>query len=234
MRSDTRRRSAHPRAPWAGTGTRDREPSRCSAHPCGRRSASPPHGREASDGGTGNGRRQPERAEATGRTVGAGGERGAGTRRVRPARRSGGAPGLGRGAAGVVTTAHGGCATRTDRRRRRVLDDRGGPDGTVHRPIVVTEATAPTAFEFVTDATLTTKKGATSVWTDVHRYEIAPEGRGCRIAYTLRVTRISALPGMLRIFNWPVLSSMGVRAAAGMAAKGIANLSAMAEERTAA
>jgi hypothetical protein len=99
---------------------------------------------------------------------------------------------------------------------------------------VVTEATPPTAFEFVTEAILTTKKGATSVWTDVHRYEIAPEGRGCRIAYTLRVTRISALPGMLRIFNWPVLSSMGVRAAAGMAAKGIANLSAMAEERTAA
>jgi hypothetical protein len=99
---------------------------------------------------------------------------------------------------------------------------------------VVTEATPPTAFEFVTEAILTTKKGATSVWTDVHRYEIAPDERGCRIAYTLRVTRISALPGMLRIFNWPVLSSMGVRAAAGMAEKGIANLSAMAEERTVA
>jgi len=99
---------------------------------------------------------------------------------------------------------------------------------------VVTEAIPSSTFEFVTEATLTTKKGASSVWTDVHRYEIAPDGEGCRISYTLRVTRISALPGMLRIFNVPVLSSMGVRAAAGMAKKGIANLSAMAEGRLAA
>jgi hypothetical protein len=108
------------------------------------------------------------------------------------------------------------------------------PMGSFTDRSVVTEATPSSAFEFVTDATLTTKKGATSVWTDVHRYAITPDGRGCRIAYTLRVTRISALPGMLRIFNWPVLSSLGVRAAAGLARNGVANLSAMAEERTAA
>jgi len=108
------------------------------------------------------------------------------------------------------------------------------PMGSFADRSVVTEATPSSAFEFVTEATLTTKRGATSVWTDVHRYVITPDGRGCRIAYTLRVTHVSALPGMLRIFNWRVLSSMGVRAAAGLARNGVANLSAMAEERTAA
>ncbi len=63
---------------------------------------------------------------------------------------------------------------------------------------VVTEATRPSAFEFVTEATLTTKKGASSVWTNVHRYELEPTTSGCRIAYTLRVARISDLPGLLR------------------------------------
>lgn len=96
---------------------------------------------------------------------------------------------------------------------------------------VVTEATPTSAFEFVTEATLTTKKGAASVWTNVHRYELESTPRGCRIAYTLRVTRISDLPGPLRIFNWPVLSSMGVRAASGLARKGVANLAGLAEER---
>ncbi len=100
---------------------------------------------------------------------------------------------------------------------------------------VVTEATPPRAFEFVTQATLTTNGGSTSVWTNVHRYEIEPVVQGgCRITYALRVTRISALPGMLRIFNWPVLSTMGERAASGSAAKGVANLARLAEERASA
>ena len=96
---------------------------------------------------------------------------------------------------------------------------------------VVTEATRPSAFEFVTEATLTTKKGASSVWTNVHRYELEPTAHGCRIAYTLRVTRISDLPGMLRVFNWPVLSSIGEHAASGLARKGAVNLAGLAEER---
>lgn len=99
---------------------------------------------------------------------------------------------------------------------------------------VVTEASPSTAFEFVTEATLTTKKGAPSVWTNVHRYELEPTSQGCRIAYSLRVTRISELPGMLRIFNWPVARSLAVRASAALPRRGVANLSAMAEERTTA
>lgn len=99
---------------------------------------------------------------------------------------------------------------------------------------VVTAAIQSSTFEFVTEATLTTKKGASSVWTNVHRYDIEAAEQGCRISYSLHVTRVSDLPGMLRIFNWPVLSSLGVRAATGLAKKGVANLAAMAEERSAA
>ena len=99
---------------------------------------------------------------------------------------------------------------------------------------VVTEATRPSAFEFVTEATLTTKKGASSVWTNVHRYELGRTAHGCHIAYTLRVTRISDLPGLLRVFNWPVLSSIGGHAAAGLAKKGAVNLAGLAEERATA
>jgi hypothetical protein len=98
---------------------------------------------------------------------------------------------------------------------------------------VVTEASPSSAFEFVTEATLTTRKGTSSVWTNVHRYRLAPTSQGCRIAYTLRVTRISDLPGVLRIFNWPVLSSLAVRASAALPRKGVANLAAMAEEHSA-
>lgn len=97
---------------------------------------------------------------------------------------------------------------------------------------VVTEATPSTAFEFVTEATLTTKKGEVAEWTNVHRYEIASEGDGSRVTYTLRVTRISALPGMLAIFNWPMLSGLAVRASSSLAKKGVRNVTAMAEEGT--
>ena len=97
---------------------------------------------------------------------------------------------------------------------------------------VVTEATHPSAFEFVTEATLTTKKGATSVWTNVHRYEIDAVPLGCHIRYTLRVERVTSLPGLLAIFNWPLLRSLALRASAALPRKGLANLAAMAEERS--
>jgi hypothetical protein len=98
---------------------------------------------------------------------------------------------------------------------------------------VVTDATPSSTFEFVTEATFTTKKGASSVWTVVHRYALVPTAQGCRISYTLRITRISDLPGVLRIFNWPVLSPIAVRASSSMSRKGVENLAAMAEERAA-
>jgi uncharacterized protein YndB with AHSA1/START domain len=96
---------------------------------------------------------------------------------------------------------------------------------------VVTEATPDVALEFVTEAALTTKKGVRSEWTNVHRYEIAPDGDGSRLRYTLRVQRISALPGALATFNVPVLSGLAVRASSRLAKKGVRNAAAMAAER---
>jgi hypothetical protein len=106
------------------------------------------------------------------------------------------------------------------------------PMGSFADRSVVTEATPSSAFEFVTEATLTTKRGATSFWTNVHRYEITAGERGCRVDYTLRVTRISALPGMLVTLNWPGFSALAIKAGAALAGRGLANLTAMAEERS--
>jgi uncharacterized protein YndB with AHSA1/START domain len=96
---------------------------------------------------------------------------------------------------------------------------------------VVTEAEPPRSFEFVTEARLTTKKGAVADWTNVHRYEITPTDDGCRIVYSLRISRISALPGMLAWFNVPVLGSIMTKAATSLPKRGLRNLADMAEER---
>jgi uncharacterized protein YndB with AHSA1/START domain len=98
---------------------------------------------------------------------------------------------------------------------------------------VVTEATRPSVFEFVTEARLVTKKGRIADWTNVHRYELTPSAGGCRIAYTIRVTRISALPGALALFNVRILSGVVLKASEGVASRGIENLSTLAEERAA-
>jgi uncharacterized protein YndB with AHSA1/START domain len=99
---------------------------------------------------------------------------------------------------------------------------------------VVTEATRPSTFEFVTEASLETKKGARSDWTVVHRYDLTPSGTGTRIVYTIRITRVSDLVGMLAIFKVPVLSTIALKGSAGVARRGVANLAAMAEERASA
>lgn len=96
---------------------------------------------------------------------------------------------------------------------------------------VVTVAEPPRSFEFVTEARLTTKKGKVADWTNVHHYEIRPTDDGCRISYSLRITRISALPGMLAWFNVPVLGSLVTKAAASLPKRGLRNLTDMAEER---
>ncbi len=96
---------------------------------------------------------------------------------------------------------------------------------------VVTEARSPTLFEFVTEAHLETKKGKISDWTNVHRYELAPTPEGCRITYSVTVTRISALPGMLAVFNSRLLSGLVTKAAGGVGRRGVRNLARLAEER---
>ena len=94
---------------------------------------------------------------------------------------------------------------------------------------VVTEAIRPSLFGFVTEAHFVTKKGAVADWTVVHRYAIESADGGSRITYTIRVVRISALPGMLRLFNAPVLSALLMRFAVCGPKRGLRNLSRLAE-----
>ncbi|HEY7659156.1 MAG TPA: SRPBCC family protein [Actinomycetota bacterium] len=97
---------------------------------------------------------------------------------------------------------------------------------------VVTEASRPGLFEFVTEARLTTKRDVVVEWTLVHRYEIKPEGSGCRIVYDVRIVRLSPTPGALALFTMPGLRSVLMRIGASYSRKGLRNLVRMAEERS--
>lgn len=108
------------------------------------------------------------------------------------------------------------------------------PMGRFHDRSVVTEATRPTTFEFVTEATLETKKGKSSDWTLIHRYELEPADGGSQIAYTVRITRISEFVGLLKVFEIPLLSRLAMKASAGVGQRGVRNLARMAEERATA
>lgn len=99
---------------------------------------------------------------------------------------------------------------------------------------VVTEASRPGLFEFVTEARLSTKQGKVVEWTNIHRYEIATRAEGCRISYTLRVVRISELPGELAVLKVPGLRSLGLRISASFARRGVRNLAQLAWERAGA
>jgi hypothetical protein len=103
------------------------------------------------------------------------------------------------------------------------------PMGSFSDRSVVTEATPGEAFEFVTEAHLQTKSGKGVDWTNVHRYELSPDGDGSRIAYTIRITRISRLVGMLGAFRVPGLRALGLKASEGVARRGVRNLARLAE-----
>lgn len=96
---------------------------------------------------------------------------------------------------------------------------------------VVTEAVPPRLLEFVTEARLDTKKGKAVLWTNVHRYEIEPAASGCRVEYTIRIVRLSALPGAMVLFKVPVLSAIGLKVSASYARRALRNLATLAEER---
>lgn len=97
---------------------------------------------------------------------------------------------------------------------------------------VVTEATRPRLFEFVTEARLTTKKGPVAEWTNVHRYELTPQEGGCVITYSLRTVRISELPGPMAMFNVPGLRGLLLRVGGSNLRRGLRNLARMAERGT--
>jgi hypothetical protein len=98
---------------------------------------------------------------------------------------------------------------------------------------VVTEASRPSLFEFVTDARLSTRKGQVVEWTDIHRYELTPQGAGCRISYTDVANRFSDLPGAMALFKVPGLRWIGLKISGSYARGGLRNLARMAEERAA-
>jgi hypothetical protein len=96
---------------------------------------------------------------------------------------------------------------------------------------VVTEASRPGVFEFVTEAQLATKKGAVVEWTIIHRYDVTPRDEGCLIAYTYRMARISSLPGPLVLFKVPGLRALLLKVSSSYAGRGLRNLGVMAEAR---
>ncbi len=106
------------------------------------------------------------------------------------------------------------------------------PMGTFSDRSVVTEAIPGKVFEFVTEARLTTRKGSASDWTNVERYELEPTTGGCRIVSTSRVTRISAMPGMLGAFNVPGLRALGLAVSAKVSRRSVRNLARLAEEHS--
>jgi hypothetical protein len=105
------------------------------------------------------------------------------------------------------------------------------PMGTFDDRSVVTEASPGRAFEFVTEARLTTKKGEVSNWTSVERYELTSTPEGCRIVCIGRITRIDELPGMVALFNVPVLRGLGLKVSAKVSRRTVRNLARFAEER---
>ena len=104
------------------------------------------------------------------------------------------------------------------------------PAGTFADRSVVTEATRPEVFEFVTEGRLTPKKAGKplSECTVTTRYEIEPHGNGCRVSYRAHVTRWTNAPAMLtsrvmRPLAKVVLASFGKRT--------VRNLIASADQR---
>jgi hypothetical protein len=109
-----------------------------------------------------------------------------------------------------------------------------GSDGKVARwsdRSVVTEATRPEVFEFVTEGRREGKPGS-QPWlaTAVHRYEIAREDGGCRVTYTQDLTRLAGAPRMLLA---PGISRIMFWISARYMRRGFQNLLALAEEQVA-
>lgn len=107
-----------------------------------------------------------------------------------------------------------------------------GSDGKVARwsdRSVVTEATRPEVFEFVTEGRRDGKPGARP-WlsTAVHRYEIASVPGGCQVRYTEELTRLTGAP---RILFARGINRIVFRMSAKYMRRGFDALLALAEER---
>ena len=95
---------------------------------------------------------------------------------------------------------------------------------------VVTEATRPQVFEFVTEGRREGKAGGRPwLTTAVHRYEMAPMDGGCSVTYTQDLTRLDGAPRVL--FNRAV-SRIVFRVSAKYMRRGFDALLGLAEERS--
>lgn len=108
-----------------------------------------------------------------------------------------------------------------------------GSDGKVARwndRSVVTEATRPEVFEFVTEGRREGKPGSRP-WsaTSVHRYEIAPRPEGCTVTYTEELTNLDGAP---RLLTAPGINRLVWRISARYMRRGFDGLLALAEERS--
>jgi hypothetical protein len=99
---------------------------------------------------------------------------------------------------------------------------------TFHDESIVTEATAPSLFAFVTDAHLERKRRPTWQVRFVHRYDVQPEGTGSRISYTASVYPVNYRPYWLHPIARPMTRMMVKK----YSAKHMENLSALAEKAT--
>lgn len=102
-----------------------------------------------------------------------------------------------------------------------------------HDRSVVTEASRPSAFEYVTESRSVGEDGTTAYEaTIVHRFELRASGSGgCEVAYTFHAVRQQPA---LAVFRVPVLSWLVLRVVRSMLRRGIRNLAALAEERATA
>jgi len=100
------------------------------------------------------------------------------------------------------------------------------PSGAFTDASVVTEATRPEVFEFVTEARLRPKRGEVLEWTNVHRYEIRRNGAGCELNYSLKVMRLSRKPWWTK----RGMRGLATKISTSYTRGGFRNLLAMAEE----
>lgn len=94
---------------------------------------------------------------------------------------------------------------------------------------VVTEATRPEVFEFVTEGRREGKPGGRP-WlaTLTHRYVIKPGSNGCRVTYTQDISKLDGAPWVMRA---PVLNRLVFKVSAKFMRRGFDGLLALAEQR---
>jgi len=94
---------------------------------------------------------------------------------------------------------------------------------------VITEATRPLVFEFVTEGRRRGKRGRPWLLTATHRYVIVAEAGWCHVTYTEDLTRLDGAPAIMRA---PALNRLVFWISAKFMRRGFDGLIALAEQRS--